>query len=124
MVVFRRNVEVVSKTEIDATLTSGTVVPLGYIGIHRYGGSYEAFEVYARQRGTAGTPKAYWNIRIAGKPIFKSKQSVGELNADKKFIPDADGRYGAASAARVELVMAASGAEGSKLDIAVLVRRV
>jgi len=119
-----RDIEVITKTEIDATLTSGTVVPLGYIGIHRYGGSYEAFEVYARQRGTAGKPKAYWNIRIAGNPIFTSKKSVGELNADAKLIPDADGRYGAASAARVELVMAASGAEGSKLDISVLVRRV
>jgi len=115
-------IEVITKTGIDATQASGTVVPLGYIGIHRYGGSYEAFEVYARQRGTAGKPKAYWNIRIAGNPIFTSKQSVAELNADKKFIPDANGRYGAASAARVELAMVASGA--GTLDISVLVRRV
>jgi len=116
-------VEVISRVGLTATsLTSGTTTPLGYIGLHRYGGSYEAFEVIARQRGTAGGTKAKWNIKIAGNPIFSSGKQVGELGADNKFIPDADGRYGAASAARVELVSHSSG--GGTLDIAVLVRRV
>ncbi|HDN73686.1 MAG TPA: hypothetical protein ENG16_01510 [Archaeoglobus sp.] len=113
--------QVLSASGIDATKPKGTKTRLGYIMIHRYGGSIEVVEVIARQSGAAD---AYWNIELAGNNIFSTSQSVAAADKDQIFYPDQN-KYAAASALPVDFVMKASSATaGSTIDVAVLVKRI
>jgi len=113
--------QVLTGTGLDATASAGTEYPLGFIQVHRYGGSIEVVEVVAQQRGASD---AYWNITVGGNNIFSTSQTVTASNRPQIFYPDQN-KYAAASALLVSLVMKSSSAtSGSKLDVSVLVRRV
>jgi len=113
--------QVLFANNIDATAPAGTRTRLGYVQIHRFGGSIEVVEVVARQTLASD---AYWNIELNGNNIFSTSQSVATSGKPQLFYPDQN-RYAAASALPIDFVMkASSNTANSRIDVSVLVRRV
>jgi len=112
--------QVLSAHGIDATQSSGTKTKLGFVMIHRYGGSVRAVEVAVEQKLAKD---AYWNITLGGNNLFSASQSVTVSGRAEIFYPDQN-RFAAASALPVEFVMkASSNTANSTIDVSLLVER-
>ena len=110
--------QVLSGTGIDATTAATT--RLGYVMVHKYGGSVEVVEAIVRQ---TKAKDATFNIKVGGKEIFSSDKSVAKLGSAEIFIPDQN-KYHAASMLAVDFVVkTSSGTAGSKFDVSVLFRK-
>lgn len=84
---------------------------LGFLQIHKFGGSGYVEEVIVEQEGAQD---AEWNIIVDGSNLFSSTQSVASADAPETFVPDQN-RYFTGSAKAELDITASSGTSGNIL---------
>lgn len=92
---------------------------IGFVGIHEFAGSVEAFKVVAEQESAA---TATFNVKLDGNNLFASNQSISASNTPTVHYPDQN-KYAAASALPVDVNLSSWVGSNTPLRISLMLRR-
>lgn len=103
---------------IDATTRQQAKI--GFVQLHKHGGSVRAKEVTVEEVGGAGSE---WNIRLDDREVFAQTQSVAAGGTPETFVPDQN-RYGTGDNLPLEIETTNQESSSETLNVGVLLESV